>query len=77
MSSIARSTHWQRLCAHDPTPGDDEVISSAGHTFQGVAEEIEKQIAELGKIAEGSTSLRGGYVGTLQGMRRAVNALCT
>ena len=77
MSSIARSTHWQPLCAHDPTPGDDEVISFAGHTFQGVAEEIEKQIAELDKIAEGSTSLRGGYVGTLQGMRRAVNALCT
>jgi hypothetical protein len=28
-----------------------------------VAEEIEKQIAELGKIAEGSTSLRGGMSG--------------
>lgn len=72
MSSIARSTHWQPLCAHDPTPGDDEVVSSAGRKFQAVADEIEKQIAELGKIAEGSTSLQGDYVPTLQEVCRAV-----
>jgi hypothetical protein len=72
MSSIARSTHWPPLCATDPTPGDDEIVRSAGRKFQGVADEIERQIAELGKIADGSSSLQGQYVATLQEACEAV-----
>ena len=72
MSSIARSTHWPPLCAADPTPGDDEIVRSAGRKFQGVADEIERQIAELGKIADGSASLQGQYVATLQEACEAV-----
>ncbi len=72
MSSIARSTHWQPLCAHDPTPGDDETIDAAGRKFQAVADEIERQISELAKIAQGSAGLKGGYVGTLEEACRAV-----
>jgi len=72
MSSIARSTHWPPLCATDPTPGDDEIVRSTGRKFQGVADEIERQIAELGKIADGSASLQGEYVATLQEACEAV-----